>query len=182
MSIQRCAYDISSDVGMRYICGHPDNKSIKCGSAASWCDLTQSPFKSFWTKWDEKYMYLAENISDWSKDPKVKVGAVVVDDYYVRGVGFNRLPRRIESCNIDKNLITVHAEVNAILAAAGKGHTLYIWPKAPCCSCAAYIIQAGLKRVVLLRDHQTSEKWHPLTALQLLLEAGVKVSLLNGFT
>lgn len=177
---ETCVYDISRDVGMPYMCGHPDNKGLKCGNPVLGCTFTQSPFRSFWTKWDKRYMNLAKDISAWSKDFKVKVGAVVVDDYYVRGVGYNGFPRKVDISAVDKNKITVHAEVNAILAAAGKGHTLYVWPKAPCCSCASYIIQAGIKRVVLLRDHQTSEKWHPLTALQVLLEAGVKVSLLDG--
>ena len=31
------------------------------------------------TDWDLKFLKLAKHISDWSKDPSTKVGAVIVD-------------------------------------------------------------------------------------------------------
>jgi len=50
------------------------------------------------TKWDYKFLKLAEYIADnWSKDPHIKVGAVVVDtknpaEYYT---GYNGFPKKI---------------------------------------------------------------------------------------
>jgi dCMP deaminase len=46
-------------------------------------------------------------------------------------------------------LYTLHAEMNAILAAKEPlgGHSIFVYPYQPCAHCAAAIVQAGIKEV-----------------------------------
>ena len=49
------------------------------------------------SKWDVRFLELANHISSWSKDPSTKVGCVVVGaDREIRSTGFNGFPRGIE--------------------------------------------------------------------------------------
>ena len=49
------------------------------------------------TKWDLRFIGLAQHISTWSKDPSTKVGCVVVgEDREIRSTGFNGFPRGID--------------------------------------------------------------------------------------
>lgn len=110
-------------------------------------------------KWDVYFISLAYLVSMKSKDPKVRVGSVIVnDDYLVISTGFNGFPRgfqdlikRYEDVEFRIN-IECHAEENAILNAARngtklKGSTLYVnWH--PCISCARKIVQVGIKNVI----------------------------------
>jgi len=106
-------------------------------------------------KWDERFMYMACGVADWSKDPKVKVGAVVVSpDKRQFSVGYNGFPVGVDDSDARLNGplrvdLTVHAELNAILN-SGKdltGWTLYA-TRQPCLECAKAIIQARIARVV----------------------------------
>lgn len=139
-------------------------------------------------KWDTRFCELAKFVSEWSKDPNAKVGAVV---FSRRGgdisIGYNGFPmgvedsaERLEDQEIKLELI-VHAEQNALIAAGSRtaGSTLYVWGKPICARCAGSIIQAGVKRVVALSpDSVASEsKWHRTgkIAHQMFVEAGIEV-------
>jgi len=115
-------------------------------------------------KWDRKFLVMALDIADWSKDPSTKVGCVIVGpDNEVRSVGYNGLPRGVND-NVpareerpEKYFWYEHGERNAIYNAARagiatKGCTLYVtsYPSkfGPCADCARAIIQAGIVRVV----------------------------------
>lgn len=108
------------------------------------------------TKWDHRFLKLAEHISSWSKDPSTKVGAVITDDKEVVSLGYNGFPteifdfqERLENREIKYEYI-IHAEMNALLFAKRSvfGFTLYTYPFMPCARCASMIIQAGIYRVV----------------------------------
>lgn len=108
-------------------------------------------------KWDQRFLRLAAHVSQWSKDPSTKVGAVIIDRMNrVVSLGYNGFPRGVPdntkqlSDRDEKYPRTIHAEVNAILFAntALEGMTLYVWPLSPCAPCAALIIQTGITRVV----------------------------------
>lgn len=114
------------------------------------------------TRWDEKFFRIALEIETWSKHPHTKVGCVLVDNDNIQlAGGYNGLPRGINDNRIEKqttlpgtNSVTVHAEANAIAAAARKGHsvlgaTAYV-TRPVCCQCAALLIQAGIQRVLCL--------------------------------
>ncbi|VVM20888.1 dCMP deaminase (EC [uncultured Gammaproteobacteria bacterium] len=48
------------------------------------------------SKWDERYLALAKEVSTWSKDPSTQVGAVTVGSKKeVLSQGFNGFPRNI---------------------------------------------------------------------------------------
>jgi len=108
-------------------------------------------------KWDRRYFGLARRISYWSKDPKAKVGAVLLDRRgWPIALGYNGFPAGVED-DIEKledselkNQMIVHAEQNALLCAGSgaRGGTLYIFGKSVCPRCAVLIIQAGVKRVL----------------------------------
>ena len=87
-------------------------------------------------KWDSRFCELARYISDWSKDPNAKVGAVV---FSKKGgsisIGYNGFPMGVEDSAerlTDKETkleLVVHAEVNALIAAGSRaeGSTIYVW-------------------------------------------------------
>ena len=140
------------------------------------------------TKWDLRFIGLAQHISTWSKDPSTKVGCVVVgEDREIRSTGFNGFPRGI---NDDKDRLMdrekkypliCHAEENAIMHAARigvslKDSTAYVtWP--PCSRCARSLIQAGIKEIVYPETGKIPERWIEDFTISdsMLNEAGVAV-------
>lgn len=137
------------------------------------------------SKWIARFSDLAKEVAKWSKDPSSQVGAVIVrPDRTVASVGFNGFPRGVEDsqdaiANRDAKLLrTIHAELNAILAAKEPlvGYSLFVWPFQPCAQCAAAIIQSGIKEVYCpYNDHMAQERWSESfkAALQMFDEAGV---------
>ena len=111
-------------------------------------------------KWDLRFIEMARNAASWSKDPSTKVGAIIVDDdKRVISVGYNGFPKGV---NDDERLdnreekykMIVHAERNALLFANAdvKDCHIYTYPFLPCSVCAGMIIQAGIKRVVSVKN------------------------------
>lgn len=137
------------------------------------------------SKWIARFSDLAKEVSSWSKDPSSRVGAVIVrPDRTVASVGFNGFPRGVEDsqdviADRDAKLLrTIHAELNAILAAKEPlvGYSLFVWPFQPCAQCAAAIIQSGIKEIYCpYNDHLAQERWAESfkAALQMFDEAGV---------
>jgi dCMP deaminase len=141
--------------------------------------------------WDTRFLDLAKHISDWSKDPSTKVGAVAVRDRRVLATGYNGFPRGIADLpgrlldRKQKLLRTVHAEANIIAQCARygislEGATVYIWPFLPCSSCCTSLIQAGIKRIVT-PDIPIPDRWKEsfLASLEMLKEAGIDLVLMD---
>ena len=140
------------------------------------------------SKWIARFSDLAKEVSTWSKDPSSQVGAVIVrPDRTVASVGFNGFPRGVEDsqdviADRDAKLLrTIHAELNAILAAKEPlvGYSLFVWPFQPCAQCAAAIIQSGIKEIYCpYNDHLAQERWAESfkAALQMFDEGGVTTS------
>ena len=134
-----------------------------------------------------KFMVLAEAIASFSKDPSTKVGAVIIDDdCNVLAMGFNGFPRGVadlEDRLWDKEVkyaLVVHAEANAIAAAARtgqrlKGATIVVSSLFPCRDCAGLIAQAGIKKVIAPKI--SNERWKESneTAKVIFSEAGIEV-------
>jgi dCMP deaminase len=135
-------------------------------------------------KWDNRFLNLAYTVEQWSKDPSMKVGAVIVDSSNrVLGIGYNGFPRGVKDTEERyadrlgfKYPAVVHAEVNAILNSYVdlRGATLYCSTGVPCPDCAGPIIQAGITRVVfpLQRGPKvtgTKVDWEEKGKLSLLL-------------
>lgn len=118
-------------------------------------------FFTFNSKWNIRFMQMAQLISTWSKDQSTKVGCVIVSpDKAILSMGYNGFPRGVDD-NVPERQIrptkydfVVHAEVNAILN-AGKNGTrlnggiLYV-TMPPCARCAGSIINSGIKEIIYL--------------------------------
>jgi len=137
-------------------------------------------------KWTGRFMHLAQHISNWSKDPRTKVGAVIVaDGNKIVSLGYNGLPAHIpfeEQYLFDremKNAMTIHAEANAIAFAMGRasGCAMYV-THPPCSQCAAMIIQSGIKGVCAARspEMESGTIWSKSIALaqDMFAAAGVE--------
>ena len=141
--------------------------------------------------WDDRFRAIAMTAASWSKDPERCVGAVIVDGRKrIIGIGFNGLPRRVEDSEErltsveTRCLMTVHAEVNAILNAnipIGMVSEMVMYSTSfPCASCAGVIIQARITRIVAPPpedDSSWSASWE--VALEMLMESGVLYTEVN---
>lgn len=130
--------------------------------------------------WNKRFLDLAEHVAQWSKDPRTKVGAVIVDEKKrVVSVGYNGFPRGVldseERYNDrpTKHLYVAHAERNALDNAPlmVDGCTMFV-PLLPCNECAKSIIQKGITHVVTYKpDREDSFNWE--TTRLMFREAGV---------
>jgi dCMP deaminase len=138
-------------------------------------------------KWPRRYLEMARHVSDWSKDPSTKVGAVLVSpDGGTITPGYNGFPRRVidDPARLHdretKLAMTLHAEENAILnlPVRPEGYTLYVWPMPPCSHCAAMVIQSGIIKVVA---PEPGDRWAQSCRLgrMMMWEAGLEVEWIN---
>jgi len=139
------------------------------------------------SKWDKRYISLAQEVSTWSKDPSTKIGAVAIGEKgQVLAQGYNGFPRGIIDTderyyNRDKKYkYVVHAEMNCIYNATYngvslQGATIYISGLPVCSECAKGLIQVGVKRVVYKAD-AVPKKWADSGAdtIELFREAGIE--------
>lgn len=144
------------------------------------------------TKWDRRFLDLAALLATWSRDPSTQVGCVIArPDKTIASVGFNGFARGVEDLRsryLDREFkyqAILHGEINAILHAREPlhGYTLYVHPFHPCASCAAAIIQSGIKRVVTRSAPVDKlERWAESFAIAeaMFNEAGVAVDILEG--
>lgn len=137
-----------------------------------------------------KFLPVAQSLANLSKDPAVKVGAIIVDDDgNLLSSGWNGFPRgvidshhRLNSREL-KLCFVVHAEANAIAQAARTGARVYganiiVTERHPCRSCAGLIIQAGIRRVYApVMGDDANQQWHDdrKFAQTMFNEAGVDV-------
>jgi dCMP deaminase len=125
--------------------------------------------------WDKYFLGMAEYVSGNSKCWSRKVGAVLVRDKRVLGVGYNGPPSGMEECwkslaetpdtcprkamghGMGEGLemcVAAHAEANAIATAARmgtaiQGAIMYVWgAPMPCKTCAGLIVNSGIVEVV----------------------------------
>lgn len=141
----------------------------------------------------KKYIELAELFSNWSKDPRTKVGAVIIgENGQVLSQGYNGFPRGIEDTHErlnnreTKNKLVVHAEENALYNALHNGasvrdSTLYVYGLHVCHNCAKGIIQSGIKTVVMYQPTK-KEGWEESTDLakEMFIESGVRCIVIDS--
>lgn len=135
---------------------------------------------------DIRYLKIARDISEWSKDPKRKIGAIIVGlKGQIISQGYNGFPRGFDDSlerfndKILKRKYIIHAEANALYNAlysgvSVEGCTIYIHGLLPCVECAKAIVQSGIKRVVTDSDF-VSETWRQSNedALEIFKEASI---------
>ena len=134
------------------------------------------------SKWHREYLEQARFISRRSKDPRKQVGAVVTEDNYIVGEGFNGFPRGVadEPHRLNdkrlKNLLMLHAESNALWLANGRGDTIYVYPCLPCTQCLGLIIRQSIKRIVVPTIDLTREtSWNQGVVINLCEEVGIEI-------
>jgi len=123
-------------------------------------------------EWDEYFLDIAQLVSKRSTCLRRTVGAVVVKDKRILTTGYNGAPSGLAHCVTTGCLReklrvpsgerhelcrALHAEMNALLQAAQygisvKGGVMYCTNQ-PCIICAKMIINAGIKRVVVLEHY-----------------------------
>lgn len=149
-------------------------------------------------RWDKHFLQLALDHARMSKDPSTKVGAIITGpDREIRSAGFNGFPRyvidspeRLNNRELKYRLV-VHAELNAILAAARIGTPLNgcimyisamsaegtIFGGPPCNRCLVELIQSGIREVVTDKQNYAGTRWLqdcPDLSRQLMVEAGIR--------
>lgn len=136
---------------------------------------------------DKKYLKIAADIAEWSKDPDRKVGAIIVGlKGQIVSQGFNGFPRGFDDSlerfknKIQKRKYIIHAEANAIFNALYSGVsvencTVYIHGLPPCAECAKALVQSGISRVVT-DSKPISKNWQQSNedALDIFKEADVE--------
>ena len=108
-------------------------------------------------KYDSAYLKMAETWGQLSYCERKKVGALIVKDRMIISDGYNGTHSGFENICEDENHYTkwyvLHAEANAIVNAARRGHsTMGSWlavTRAPCLNCAKMIHHAGVERVYI---------------------------------
>lgn len=124
-------------------------------------------------KWPKYFMAVAEESGKLSKDPRTKVGAVIVHNKRIKSTGYNGAPSNFpdelvpkdsegDTLIEKKNTYMCHAELNAILNYDGqisdlKNSDLYV-TVSPCSRCACMIAQVGIKRVIYKEKYHRKEE------------------------
>ncbi len=146
---------------------------------------------SEWTKWDKRFIDLADTIGSWSScyQENRHVGAVIVKNKRILTTGYNGAPAGIQSC-MEKGecmrrkldipsgtrhelCYAIHAEQNAIIQAAKlglsiDGATMYCTHQ-PCVICAKMIVNSGIRRVIYREGYPDD------FSLAIFKEAGVEL-------
>lgn len=148
-------------------------------------------------RWENHFLEMALLNANMSKDPSTKVGAIITtSDHDFISAGFNGLPRKLKDTEERLNdrriklLLTVHAEMNAVLAAAKLGIklkdcTMYIiatnndgsiWGGPPCHRCLVEILQTGISKIVTYSRKSTPTRWKDSLdlSIKLIKEAGIE--------
>lgn len=165
---------------------------------------TGMPFDNYvppsWDEWFMKIMYV---VASKSKDPKTKIGAVLVRERRIISTGYNGLCRGVND-TIPERLVRPakynwfeHGERNAIFAAARYGiateDTVMYTNGIPCTDCARAVIQAGIRQVIVHKPYEDlciaaqktklghGEQWkgHNEISMAMFDEAGVMVVVLD---
>jgi len=124
-------------------------------------------------KWDQRWMKMAADVAEWSKDTSTHVGCCIVgSDNAIRSLGYNGFPRNVNDDVEEryerplKYMWTEHAERNAIynssrMGLSLQGSTMYLNGKHgfPCSDCARAIIQCGITTLVGLQPDFTNVKY-----------------------
>jgi dCMP deaminase len=135
-------------------------------------------------EWDEYFLKLAMLASERATCPRMHCGCVLVKNKNVIATGYNGSIPGDDHCDqvgcliVENHCVrTVHAEMNALIQAARRGHAVdgasaYV-TNMPCTTCAKALVTAGIMRVVVFSDY------HDTLALQFFNKGGVKIDKIN---
>ena len=117
--------------------------------------------------WQQTFIEVAKTIAKRSKDPRTKVGAVLVKNNCMVATGYNGDPRNFRYSfrwdTEEKYDYVIHAEMNALANAvyngagdAIKDSEIYL-TLSPCNHCILQLIQFGVKKVYYLKEYRDFE-------------------------
>jgi dCMP deaminase len=121
------------------------------------------------SKWDLRFLRIAEEVRTWSHDPSIKCGCVLVRDRRILATGYNGFPAGLSDSlplyedREYKLAVVIHAEKNSLFNAAKNGAntqgcTAYVtFP--PCSQCASALVQAGVAEVVCPDPAGSPSRW-----------------------
>ena len=112
--------------------------------------------------WKKMFVEIAKVVAQRSADPHTQVGAVLVKNNCVIGVGYNGEPKGFhfdfDWNSPEKYPYVIHAEMNAISNANRNGvdcngADIY-FTLSPCHDCIKLLIQHGIKNVYYLKEYK----------------------------
>jgi deoxycytidylate deaminase len=130
-------------------------------------------------KWRDRFMQLAGQVGEWSKQER-KVGAVVVtSERKLNGAGYNGPPPEYNDATLNNESSTfmvIHAEVNALQNSEGSSLTLFVTSQ-PCLACAAAIVASKRVSEVVMPPVGNPGRWAEAqqAAIKHLISHGIKV-------
>lgn len=145
--------------------------------------------------WDEYFIQMADLVGTRGTCDRGRAGAVIAKDKRMLSAGYAGSPVGLPHCDevghemhtvtnedgtTSRHCIrTAHAEQNAIANAARvgvgvEGATLYC-KMLPCYICAKMIINAGIKRVVALKDYHATKR-----SKEIFNDAGIELVIINN--
>lgn len=128
--------------------------------------------------WKELFYQIALLSSKRSEDPHTKVGAVIVKNNHVLGIGYNAAPRNFKGQfdwhTSEKYDYVIHAEMNAIANACAIGTNIsnseiYI-TLSPCHDCMKLIVQHQINKVYFTNRYKDFD-----LSLKIATSCGVKM-------
>ena len=143
--------------------------------------------------WHDWFLQGVYWVASKSKDPKTKIGAIIVKDRRIISTGYNGIPIGVSDTDENRHQRPEkykwyeHGERNAIYAAAKYGidtdGAILYTNSLPCVDCARGIIQSGIKCVYIhqqfndLCNAAQREQWkgHDNATFTMFNESGVKV-------
>lgn len=152
------------------------------------------PLKNKRPSWDEYFIQMAELVGSRGTCDRGRSGSVIVKDKRILATGYVGAPVGLPDCDevgheiqmvtsedgtVSQHCIrTAHAEQNAINNAARVGisvlgGTIYC-KMVTCYKCTQSLINAGIVRVVALKDYHASKR-----SKEILKQAGVKLDIIN---
>ncbi len=144
--------------------------------------------------WDEYFMAIAELVGTRSTCDRGRTGCAIVKDKRLLVTGYAGSPIGLPHCDevghemhkvthedgttSEHCIRTAHAEQNAIAQAARMGIALdggTVYCKmTPCYTCAKILINAGIKKIVALKDYHASKR-----SKEVFEQAGVRLQIMN---
>lgn len=182
MSSGCCDAGVGLEPGLGYCCRG-------CGRVSEPGPVTAPP------DGDRRWLNRAAWAASFSPDPSTKTGAALVDSAGLLASGHNRFAAGVSH---DPSLYAhrptkygriLHCEVVAALAAYANGSgpripgaTLYTWPFHSCSNCAAFVVEAGVRRCVAPpTPPELEERWGGslAAAREQFEQAGVELVILG---
>jgi len=114
--------------------------------------------------WDTHFILMAKLVSIRSTCAKLRVGCVITKRNVVLSMGYNGFPAGAPHEGIERDgheILTVHAEMNAIANACKNRQNLYdataYVTHCPCFNCLKLLTSAGIKRILYLNDYHNDK-------------------------